>query len=55
MSNDENWSIWGNNKVHDWRNYVPDEIKVIWDTLTPREKELIQKTAEVPAFAEEWD
>lgn len=32
------WKLGGK---HDWRNYVPKEIKICWEKLTDREKKLI--------------
>ena len=42
-------------RVHDWRNYVPQEFKDKWDDFTLREKEIIFKMAEIQADNEEWD
>lgn len=42
-------------RVHDWRNYVPDEIKEVWDNLTERERKLIFIMCEPIADREEWD
>lgn len=42
-------------KVHDWRNYVPDEWVKEWDSLTEREKRIIAVMAETQADKEEWD
>lgn len=42
-------------KVHDWRNYIPDEIKEIWNDLTLREKQLLFIMAEQQADKEEWE
>lgn len=41
--------------VVDWRNYVPEEIVAVWDTLTERERMLICMVANVPAQRENWD
>lgn len=42
-------------KVHDWRNYVPDEFEKEWDNLTLREKQIIFVLADKQAFEEEWN
>jgi hypothetical protein len=42
-------------KVHDWRNYAPEEIVNVWDKLTDREKKLIFIMCETMADREEWD
>lgn len=42
-------------RVHDWRNYVPDEWQKDWDKFTDREKKIIAIMAETQADSEEWD
>ena len=42
-------------KVHDWRNYVPDEWVEKWDDLTERERKIIAVMVEIQADKEEWD
>jgi len=42
-------------RVHDWRNYVPDEWIKEWSSLTDREKKIIAVMAETQADKEEWD
>ena len=42
-------------RVHDWRNHVPGEIKQVWETLTEREKTLVAFVAIESAESEEWD
>ncbi len=42
-------------KVHDWRNYVPDDWQLNWDKFTHRERNLIAVMAEIQAENEEWD
>lgn len=41
-------------KIHDWRNYVPDEWVKEWSSLTEREKMIIVVMAETQADNEEW-
>jgi hypothetical protein len=43
------------NKVHDWRNYVPDELKECWYELTDRERYIIYLLCEERATMEDWD
>lgn len=31
-----NWD--DTHKVHDWRNYISDEVKNIWNTFTEQQK-----------------
>lgn len=42
-------------KVHDWRNYVPDELIEGWDILTDTEKSIIHSFAVKRAGSEIWD
>ena len=42
-------------RVHDWRNYVPDEWQKDWGKFTDREKKIIAIMAEAQADSEEWD
>lgn len=42
-------------KVHDWRNYVPDEMKNNWNKLTDRERMIIIIICDEIASQEDWD
>jgi hypothetical protein len=42
-------------RVHDWRNYVPEEFQDAWPHLTEREKKIIVIMAQSQADREEWD
>jgi len=42
-------------KIHDWRNYVPDQLIEDWNNLTMRERQIIYFMAEERASIEEWD
>lgn len=42
-------------RVHDWRNYVPDEWQKCWKEFTDRERMIIAAMAEKQAGNEEWD
>lgn len=47
---------WANaDKVHDWRNHVPEAVRAIWETFTPEQREALVSWAEELASAEEWD
>lgn len=41
--------------VHDWRNYINDGLRAIWDTFTDEQKLAIAKNADAIAGNEEWD
>jgi len=42
-------------RVHDWRNYVSDELIMIWKSLTERERYFIYVMAQDRADLEDWD
>uniref|UniRef100_A0AB39CDG8 RecX-like filament modulator n=1 Tax=Pseudomonas phage RVTF4 TaxID=3236931 RepID=A0AB39CDG8_9VIRU len=42
-------------RIHDWRNYVSDEFKRIWDTLDIQVRRLVYLSADQQASNEEWD
>jgi hypothetical protein len=42
-------------KIHDWKNYVPDEFIKDWSNLTLQEQKIIFIFAEKEADAEQWD
>lgn len=42
-------------RVHDWRNYISDDIADEWDTFTERQKFLLATQARETARNEEWD
>lgn len=42
-------------KTHDWRNHVPDHVREIWDTFTPKQREALEDWASNLADSELWD
>ncbi len=42
-------------KVHDWRNHVPDSIRAIWATFSKEQREAIVVWAADLASEEHWD
>jgi hypothetical protein len=42
-------------RVHDWRNYISDDLRDIWDTFTDKQKEIIAKNADDQASNEHWE
>ena len=42
-------------RVHDWRNHVPEEIKILWDALTWEAREVAFFMACQEADMEVWD
>lgn len=45
----------GASRVHNWLNYISDELQSMWDTFTPAQKKAIFDNAEEQAMREEWD
>jgi hypothetical protein len=41
--------------VHDWRNYVGENTRIIWKTLTNEQRAAIALDANERASNEEWD
>lgn len=47
---------WENtSRVHDWRNYISEEMQQIWDTFSEEQKRVIYENTESMANREEWD
>lgn len=54
FSNQEvNWKAGG--RVHNWRTHVPDEVRVLWPTLSNGGRMCIALMAENEAENEEWE
>lgn len=47
------WSY--NSRCNNWKNYIDDEIRQLWNQLSFREKFIIAHFAEFQASQEEWD
>lgn len=47
---------WGErDRVHNWRNHVPEDIRLAWATLGPEGRVIAFLCAYAAAEAEEWD
>lgn len=42
-------------RVHDWRNYISNELRTVWGTFTDAQKIALGENAEEIAGREEWD
>ena len=42
-------------KVHNWRNYVTDDVRAIWHTFNPEQKVALARMADTFAGREEWE
>ena len=42
-------------KVHEWKNYIDDPVREIWDTITTAQKKALANQAQNIADAEEWE
>lgn len=50
---DPQWENAG--RVHDWRNYINEDLQAIWHTFTPEQRRVIAESAQDTADAEQWD
>lgn len=39
------WTTVG--RVHDWRNYISDEVKTMWSSFTPEQRAALGRQAEL--------
>jgi hypothetical protein len=47
---------WGEaRKVHDWRNYISERLRSMWDDFTVDQRSAIAESAQEIADREEWD
>ena len=42
-------------RVHNWRNYISEEVQAMWATFTAEQKRALARQADAQASAEEWD
>jgi len=42
-------------RVHDWRNYISEEMRAIWPTFTDDQKKIIAANADDEAGNEHWE
>jgi len=42
-------------RVHEWKNYVSEEVQSMWGTFTDVQKQALARQAEDNASKEEWD
>lgn len=42
-------------RVHDWRNYISEELQAMWGTFTPAQQKAIRDNAQEMADREHWD
>ena len=47
------WTAGG--RVHNWRNYVYDDLRAIWHTFTLEQKRVIRENADIEAGDEHWE
>jgi nucleoside recognition membrane protein YjiH len=43
------------NRIYEWKNYIPKEQQVIWNTFSDRQKAVLAKEADKKAMMESWD
>lgn len=42
-------------RVHEWKNYIHDDLRHAWHSFTPEQRKLIAQNAQEQADQEEWD
>lgn len=47
------WDI--QDRVHNWRNYITDEVIAMWPDFTPEQRAALARQADEIAMAEDWD
>lgn len=47
------WKV--EDKVHNWRNYVSDEVKGLWPDMSGRQRLILAANFNDMAIAEHWD
>lgn len=50
---DPKWSE--GERVHNWRNHIPESIQIMWDTFTLAQKQAIVEWGGALASSEEWE
>lgn len=50
---DPDWS--NTSKVHDWKNYIIEELQNCWESFNPKQRLLIATNAQKIADNEEWE
>lgn len=52
-ANSPNWD--SASKVHDWMNYINDELREAWPSFTEEQQRIIAANAQEIADQEQWD
>lgn len=42
-------------RVHEWKNYISEELQAMWVTFTDAQRAAIARSAQINASAEDWD
>ena len=42
-------------RVHDWRNYISEEVREMWHTFTDEQKAALARQANIEASMENWE
>lgn len=42
-------------KIHEWKNYINDEVRTMWPEFTDAQRAALVRQAEYMADCEEWD
>ncbi|MEM9354629.1 MAG: recombinase RecA [Pseudomonadota bacterium] len=56
LPNDWSQPEWGNaGRVHEWKNYVSEEVRSMWAGFTEEQKQALVRQADELAGREDWD
>jgi hypothetical protein len=50
---DPKWEKAG--KIHDWRNHISDNVRMLWPTFTDEQKFALTEQADSKASDEKWE
>lgn len=42
-------------RVHEWRRYIGERTRAIWDTFTPEQRLALMRDAQDASMNEEWE
>lgn len=42
-------------RVHEWKNYISDEVRAMWHTFTDEQKQAFARQADEIAGREDWE
>ena len=53
---DFEWPIWAHaHRVHEWKNYINDEVRAMWASFTRDQRAALARQAKERADSEDWE